>query len=53
MAGMKAGEERKFQITFPPDYNVELWQNLDADVKVKLHEVFTWVLPQARMKWMG
>ena len=43
---MTAGEERKFPIRFPADYNVELWRGMEADVAVKMHEVFNWVLPE-------
>lgn len=43
------GEERKFQVTFPPDYNVELWQNMRADVSVKVKELFWAELPQVRV----
>jgi len=46
MEGMLAGDERKFSITFPRDYNVELWRGMDADVTVKVHEVFNWALPE-------
>ena len=48
MEGMLAGDERKFSIIFPLDYNVELWRGLEADVAVKIHEVFTWALPEVK-----
>ncbi|GAX81186.1 hypothetical protein CEUSTIGMA_g8619.t1 [Chlamydomonas eustigma] len=46
MAGMVNGEERTFSLTFPADYNVELWRGMEAEVTIKLRELFQWVLPE-------
>lgn len=51
MEGMEAGQERKFRIQIPQDYPVEVWQGMDADVRVRVHQVFEWQLPEVRGSW--
>ena len=48
MEGMEPGQERKFRIQIPQDYPVEVWQGMDADVRVRVHQVFEWQLPEVR-----
>lgn len=43
--GAQVGEKRSFQITFPDDYPVELWQGMQAKVDITVREIFEWVLP--------
>jgi len=43
--GARVGEKRSFQITFPDDYPVELWQGMQAKVDISVRESFEWVLP--------
>jgi len=54
LVGVKVGDQRKFQITFPDDYAVELWQGMRANVEVSIRELFEWVLPPVRVcVWGG
>jgi len=41
----RINEKRNFQITFPDDYPVELWQGMRANVDISIREIFEWVLP--------
>ncbi len=46
MAGMKAGEEKEIEVTFPEDYQAEHLAGKDAVFKVKLHEIKKKVVPE-------
>eukprot|EP00200_Dunaliella_tertiolecta_P006290 CAMPEP_0202355696 /NCGR_PEP_ID=MMETSP1126-20121109/10480_1 /ASSEMBLY_ACC=CAM_ASM_000457 /TAXON_ID=3047 /ORGANISM="Dunaliella tertiolecta, Strain CCMP1320" /LENGTH=504 /DNA_ID=CAMNT_0048948349 /DNA_START=94 /DNA_END=1608 /DNA_ORIENTATION=+ len=45
LMGARIGDKRSFQITFPDDYPVELWQGMRAKVDISIREIFEWVLP--------
>lgn len=46
MIGMKAGEERDIELTFPENYQVDDLKGQDVVFKVKLHEVKESVIPE-------
>lgn len=46
LIGMKPGEEKDIELTFPEDYHVEELQNAPVVFKVKLHEVKVRELPE-------
>ncbi len=46
MIGMKIGEERDINVTFPTEYHAENLAGKDATFKVKLHEIKEKVLPE-------
>lgn len=46
LMGASVGDQRKFEITFPDDYPVELWQGMRAKVEISVREIFEWVLPE-------
>ncbi len=46
MIGMKAGEEKEIEITFPENYQAEHLAGKDATFKVKLHEIKTKEVPE-------
>lgn len=46
LEGMKRGEEREVQVTFPEDYGVEELAGKPALFKVKLHEIKEKVVPE-------
>jgi len=46
MIGMKAGEEKEIDITFPENYQAEHLAGKDATFKVKLHEIKTKEVPE-------
>ena len=46
LIGMKSGEEKDIELTFPEDYHVEELQNAPVVFKVKLHEVKVRELPE-------
>ena len=50
MLGMRVTEERTFDMTFPSDWSVEIWQGQAAEVKLKCHEIFSWVLPKVEFR---
>jgi len=46
MVGMKPGESRTFDVTFPADWHAELLRGLRAEAAIKVHELFRWELPE-------
>jgi trigger factor len=46
LIGMKAGEEKEIQVTFPEDYHVENLAGKPATFKVKVHEIKRLSLPE-------
>lgn len=52
LEGVKPGEERKLKVTFPADYDIDLWRGMAADVTIKVHEVFNWELPKFDNEWV-
>ncbi len=48
LLGAKVGETRRFSVTLPKDYQVELWQGMVCDVEVAFKELFAWELPEVR-----
>lgn len=46
MKGMKAGEERTIQVTFPEDYQAENLKGKEADFKINVKEVKAAKLPE-------
>ena len=48
--GMKPGETRTFDLTFPADWHVESLRGMRAEATIKAHELFSWVLPEARSR---
>jgi trigger factor len=52
LAGVKAGEERSLNVTFPADYQVEALQGKAAVFKVKVNSVQTPVLPEVNEEFM-
>jgi trigger factor len=46
LIGMKAGEEKEIQVTFPEEYHVEDLKGKPATFKVKLHEIKRLNLPE-------
>jgi len=48
MMGMTAGEERTWEFTFADDWHVELWRGQRAVAKVKMQELFTYIMPEVR-----
>lgn len=46
MIGMKAGEEKDIDLTFPEEYQVEELKGEDVIFKVKLHEVKERIVPE-------
>lgn len=46
VVGMKAGEEKDIEVTFPEDYHAEQLKGKKAVFKVKLHELKRKVLPE-------
>ncbi len=46
MVGLKAGEEKDIQVTFPEEYQAENLKGKDAIFKIKLHEIKEKVLPE-------
>ncbi|MDR3278053.1 MAG: trigger factor, partial [Oscillospiraceae bacterium] len=46
MQGMRTGEERELNLTFPEDYNSEALAGKPAVFKVKLKEIRTQILPE-------
>ena len=46
MVGVKAGEEREINVTFPEEYHAEELAGKEATFKVKVHEVKGLVLPE-------
>ncbi len=46
VVGMKAGEEKTFQLTFPEDYHQKAMAGKKCDFEVKLKSVFERVLPE-------
>ncbi|KFZ41196.1 MULTISPECIES: trigger factor [Thermoactinomyces] len=46
LIGMKAGEEKEIQVTFPEEYHVEDLKGKPATFKVKLHEIKRMNLPE-------
>lgn len=47
---MQPGNQKDISVVFPDDYEVELWQGLQGKAHVTIYELFTWVLPQVRVK---
>lgn len=45
LIGMKTGEERTIQVTFPEDYQAEHLKGKEVEFKVKLHEIKRRVIP--------
>jgi len=48
MLGMLPGEERVWEFDFPADWHVELWRGQTATAKIKLLELFSYILPEVR-----
>jgi FKBP-type peptidyl-prolyl cis-trans isomerase (trigger factor) len=48
MLGMIAGEERTWDFVFPADWHVELWRGQTATAKIKVQELFSYLLPEVR-----
>jgi FKBP-type peptidyl-prolyl cis-trans isomerase (trigger factor) len=46
MLGMLPGEERVWDFEFPADWHVELWRGQTATAKIKLVELFSYILPE-------
>eukprot|EP00878_Enallax_costatus_P021398 GHUV01022648.1.p1 GENE.GHUV01022648.1~~GHUV01022648.1.p1 ORF type:complete len:386 (+),score=99.70 GHUV01022648.1:352-1509(+) len=46
MLGMSPGEERSWEFVFPDDWHVDLWHGQTAVAKVKLGELFSYILPE-------
>jgi len=46
LVGMKAGEEKEINVTFPEEYHAEELAGKEATFKVKVHEVKGLVLPE-------
>lgn len=46
IVGMKKGEEKDFDMTFPAEYHKKDLQNKEAKVHVKLHDVYELTLPE-------
>lgn len=46
LIGMKKGEEKEIQVTFPEDYQVEELKGKEATFQVKLHEIKRKKLPE-------
>lgn len=45
---MIAGEERTWDFVFPADWHVELWRGQTATAKIKVQELFSYLLPEVR-----
>lgn len=52
MVGLKAGEEKDINVTFPEQYHAENLAGEDAVFKVKLHEVKRKVAPELNDEWV-
>lgn len=46
MLGMVPGEERTWDFVFAPDWHVELWRGQSATAKIKLLELFSYLMPE-------
>lgn len=46
MLGMVPGEERTWEFVFPDDWHVDLWRGQTAVAKVKVVELFSYILPE-------
>ncbi|WEG14029.1 trigger factor [Pullulanibacillus sp. KACC 23026] len=46
LVGLKAGEEKDIQVTFPEDYHAEELKGKEATFKVKIHEIKAKQLPE-------
>ncbi len=51
IVGMKKGEEKTFQTTFPKDYHKQDLQGRTADVDLKLIDVYEIELPEVTDEW--
>jgi trigger factor len=50
--GMKKGEEKTFNITFPKDYHSERFKGKKAKFKIKLNKVEEVTLPELNKEWI-
>ncbi len=51
ITGMKKGEEKTFQTSFPKNYHKKNLQGKKADVDIKVHEVYEITLPEVTDEW--
>lgn len=51
--GMKAGEEKTFEITFPKDYHSDKFKGKKVKFKIKLHKVQEVQLPEITEAWIS
>lgn len=52
VAGMKAGEEKTFELTFPKDYHSDKFKNKRVKFKVKVNQVQEVKLPELNSEWI-
>lgn len=52
MVGMKVGEEKEINVTFPEQYHSEDLAGQDAVFKVKLHDIKVKVTPELNDEWV-
>lgn len=52
VVGMKAGEEKEFEVTFPKDYHSKKMQGKKVKFKVKVHKVQEVKLPELTKEWI-
>lgn len=53
LEGIRIGEEREFNITFPSDWEPRMYRGVEAKVIVNLRELFEWELPQFDDKFLN
>ncbi len=52
ITGMKAGEEKEFEIKFPKDYHSDKFKGKKVKFKIKLHKVQEVELPEITKDWV-
>lgn len=51
LVGLKAGDEKTFEITFPKEYDIKKFQGKNVKFKVKVHLVKEVQLPEITKEW--
>lgn len=52
IVGMKAGEEKEFELSFPKDYHAEKFKGKKVKFKIKLHKVEEVKMPEVTKEWI-
>jgi trigger factor len=52
VVGLKAGDEKEFEITFPKDYHSEKFKGKKVKFKIKLNQVQEVTLPEVTKEWI-